>query len=154
MKIHYFYKRNYSQGFYDLEIVAWLEEKETSRQGIERLSFTRLERLRIFLSKSDQYHVHTMPICQLEGLPGVKKCKVDAYWINDTSDIEPTLELGFACTSAGDNGAINVWKDDAGMIQGELMRFCVKVEKKHFPIIWKWKIASANGLKELIHNSI
>ena len=28
MKIHYFYKRNYSQGFYDLEIVAWLEEKE------------------------------------------------------------------------------------------------------------------------------
>ena len=48
------------------------------------------------------------PICQLEGLPGVKKCKVDAYWINDTSDIEPTLELGCACTSAGDNGAINV----------------------------------------------
>ncbi|GAA6244378.1 hypothetical protein F030043B2_34200 [Bacteroides fragilis] len=72
------------------------------------------------------------PICQLEGLPGVKKCKVDAYWINDTSDIEPTLELGFACTSAGDNGAINVWKDDAGMIQGELMRFCVKVEKRTF----------------------
>lgn len=60
MKIHYFYKRNYSQGFYDLEIVAWLEEKETSRQGIERLSFTQLEKLRIFLSKSDQYHVHTI----------------------------------------------------------------------------------------------
>lgn len=60
MKIHYFYKRNYSQGFYDLEIVAWLEEKETSRQGIERLSFTQLEKLRIFLSKSDQYHAHTI----------------------------------------------------------------------------------------------
>lgn len=60
MKIHYFYKRNYTRGFYDLEIVSWLEEKEISRQGIERLSFTQLERLRIFLSKSNEYHVHTI----------------------------------------------------------------------------------------------
>lgn len=60
MKIHYFYKREYYQGFYKLEIVAWLEEKETSRLGIERLSFTQLEKLRIFLSKSSQYHVHTI----------------------------------------------------------------------------------------------
>lgn len=60
MKIHYFYRREYSIGFYDLEIVAWLEEKETSRQGIERLSFTQLERLRIFLSKSNDYHNHSM----------------------------------------------------------------------------------------------
>lgn len=47
MKIHYFYKREYNSGFYDLVIEAWLEEKETSRQGVERLSFTRLEKLRI-----------------------------------------------------------------------------------------------------------
>lgn len=51
MKIHYFYKREYNSGFYDLVIEAWLEEKETSRQGVERLSFTRLEKLRIFLSR-------------------------------------------------------------------------------------------------------
>lgn len=60
MKIHYFYKRDYSESFHKLEIIAWLEEKETSSQGIERLCFTRLERIKIFLSKSDQYHVHTM----------------------------------------------------------------------------------------------
>ena len=30
------------------------------------------------------------PFCQLKKLPGVEKYKVDAYWINDTSDIEPT----------------------------------------------------------------
>jgi hypothetical protein len=72
------------------------------------------------------------PIYQLDGLPGVKRRKVDAYLINDTSDIEPTLELGYACTAAGDNGAINVWKDDAGIIRGELMRYCVTVEKKTF----------------------
>lgn len=28
MRIHYFYKKDYRQGFYDLEIVAWLEEKQ------------------------------------------------------------------------------------------------------------------------------
>ncbi len=72
------------------------------------------------------------PIGQLEGLPGVKRRTVDAYRINTTSDIEPTLELGYACTSAGDNGAINVWKDDDGIIRGELMRYCVTVEKRKF----------------------
>lgn len=59
MKIHYFYRREYNTGFYNLEIEAWLEEKETSRLGCERLCFTRLERLRIFLSKDNKsYHNH------------------------------------------------------------------------------------------------
>lgn len=40
------------------------------------------------------------PFCQLVGLPGVNR-DIDSYWINDTSDIKPTLELGFACTAAG-----------------------------------------------------
>lgn len=59
MRIHYFYKKVYSQGFYDLEIIAWLEQKETSKQGVERLSFDRLEKLRIFISKGEKYHNHT-----------------------------------------------------------------------------------------------
>lgn len=59
MKIHYFYKREYDRYFYDLELVAWLEETEISRQGNKRLSFTQLERLRIFLSKDNKsYHNH------------------------------------------------------------------------------------------------
>lgn len=48
MKIHYFYRRDYSTGFYNLEIIAWLEEREISSRGIVRLSFTRLERLKSF----------------------------------------------------------------------------------------------------------
>ena len=60
MRIHYFYRREYHKGFYNLELVAWLEEKEISRQGLNRLSFTRLERLRIFLSKDNSYHCHSM----------------------------------------------------------------------------------------------
>jgi hypothetical protein len=58
MKIHYFYKRDYRQGFYDLEIVAWLEEKTISRQGDERLSFKKLERLDIFISKDVDFQSH------------------------------------------------------------------------------------------------
>lgn len=58
MRIHYFYKKNYRQGFYDLTIVAWLEEKTISRQGDERLSFKKLERLDIFISKDVDFQSH------------------------------------------------------------------------------------------------
>lgn len=60
MKIHYFYRREYDKGFYNLEIIAWLEEKETSREGHKRLNFTQLERLKIFLSKDNSYHNHSI----------------------------------------------------------------------------------------------
>lgn len=60
MKIHYFYNRKYSRGFHNLEISAWLEEKETSRQGVKRLCFTQLEKLSIFLSKDSHYHDHSI----------------------------------------------------------------------------------------------
>lgn len=70
MKIHYFYRREYNKNFYNLEIIAWLEEKEISRQGHERLSFTELERLKIFLSKdNDSYHDH-----QIDHRFGEKSC--------------------------------------------------------------------------------
>lgn len=94
--------------------------------GVGKWLITGMEMNKIIVIKKEK------PIYQLDGLPGVKRRKVDAYLINDTSDIEPTLELGYACTAAGDNGAINVWKDDAGIIRGELMRYCVTVEKKTF----------------------
>lgn len=94
--------------------------------GVGKWLITDSEMNKIIVIKKEK------PIYQLDGLPGVKRRKVDAYLINDTSDIEPTLELGYACTAAGDNGAINVWKDDAGIIRGELMRYCVTVEKKTF----------------------
>lgn len=59
MKIHYFYRKEYHKGFYQIELVAWLEEKEISRQGCERLSFTQLEKLDIFLSKDNEsFHCH------------------------------------------------------------------------------------------------
>lgn len=89
------------------------------------------------------------PFCQLDGLPGVKRRKVDAYWINDTIDIEPTLELGYACTSSGNNGAINIWKDDTGMIRSELMRHLVVVEKRTFVSYAEVEKCVSNWLKRI-----
>lgn len=63
MRIHFFYKRDYRQGFYDLTIVAWLEEKTISRQGDERLSFKELERLDIFISKNSDFQAHKIKHC-------------------------------------------------------------------------------------------
>lgn len=71
-------------------------------------------------------------ICQLDGFLGVKRCKVDVYSINNISDIELIIELGYVCIFVGDNGVINVWKDDVGIICGELMWYCVIVEKRMF----------------------
>lgn len=58
MKIHFFYNRDYHPGFYDLKIVAWLEEKTISRQGDEILSFKRLEELEISISKGTDFHAN------------------------------------------------------------------------------------------------
>ena len=58
MRIHYFYKKGYRRDFYDLTIVAWLEEKTISKQGDKRLSFKELERLDIFISKNSDFQAH------------------------------------------------------------------------------------------------
>lgn len=56
MRVHYFFNHEPINGFYKLEIIAFLEEVEISRNGVKRLSFTYLEQLRIFISKDDKYH--------------------------------------------------------------------------------------------------
>ena len=71
------------------------------------------------------------PCCKLRNLKG-KKGDVYAYWINDVSDIEPTLELGYACTCADNNGCINVWKNDKNEICASLSRFQVTIREKAF----------------------
>lgn len=56
MKVHYFFIHERMAHFYKLEITAVLQETETSRANVKRLSFTYLERLSIFISKDDNYH--------------------------------------------------------------------------------------------------
>lgn len=54
MIIHYFYKKTHYDGFYHIELRAFLEEKELSRLGEKRLSYKYLEKLRLFASKDQQ----------------------------------------------------------------------------------------------------
>lgn len=72
--------------------------------------------------------------CDLVGLKGVRKRKVDGYLIKEakTDYIKKILEKGGACVAAGDNGSLNVWKTDAGIVRGEAMRHCVTIESKRF----------------------
>lgn len=56
MKVHYFFIHERMDHFYKLELISVLEEKETSKENVKRLSFTYLEKLRIFISKDDNYH--------------------------------------------------------------------------------------------------
>ena len=71
------------------------------------------------------------PCCKLSNLKG-RKGSIEAYWINDVSDIEPTLELGYACTCADNNGCINVWKNDKNEICAQLSRFQIIVMERTF----------------------
>lgn len=72
--------------------------------------------------------------CDLIGLPGVRRRKVDAYAITeaDASQIKSILESKHACTSADSYGAINIWKTDAGEIRGEAMRNNCTLEAQVF----------------------
>ena len=71
------------------------------------------------------------PCCKLSNLKG-RKGSIEAYWINDVSDIEPTLELGYACAFADNNGSISVWKNDKNEICAQLSRFQITVRERTF----------------------
>jgi hypothetical protein len=69
---------------------------------------------------------------QLRNLPGIEAKHVDAEFFFSSDKVEGILNDGLAATTAGDNGAINVWKDDNGYIRCEIMRYCKLVETKRF----------------------
>ncbi|ASK29701.1 hypothetical protein CEY12_06105 [Chryseobacterium sp. T16E-39] len=71
----------------------------------------------------------------LENLKGVKKSRTEFEYINDSSEIQNILSEGKACSAAGDNGAINIYKDDKGVFRCEAMRFRVTIEEKRLNII-------------------
>jgi hypothetical protein len=57
----------------------------------------------------------------LTGLEGISKETIDADFIDKASQIKTSVfNEGRAFTSAGDNGAINIWRDDEGLIHNRL----------------------------------
>ena len=96
--------------------------------------------------------------CELEGLKGLKKRKVDGYLIKEADEdyIKTILEKGCACTAAGSFGSLNIWKTDAGIIRGEAMQRWSSLDKKVFSnytevTAWaaKW-IDRINGVEPIV----
>lgn len=71
-------------------------------------------------------------MAELKGLPGIKEASREAERIDKPADIEKILERGLAGTTAGDDGAINVWKDDEGNVRCERHRFLAVVDAQTF----------------------
>lgn len=71
--------------------------------------------------------------CELAGLPGRER-KTEAVLITEASAarIRRIIESGRACTSAGDNGAVNIWRTDKGALRGEAMKRMRSLERVAF----------------------
>jgi hypothetical protein len=81
---------------------------------------------------------------QLVGLPGVSREKTEAAFVRSVTAASKELRAGNAITSAGDCGAVNVWKDDEGMWRCEFHRFMVTIDSKTF----KYLAAVCEWLRE------
>lgn len=83
-------------------------------------------------------HLHNLP--DTDGKPR------EAFFFKNAEGIKKSvMKNGGAYTTAGDNGAINIWIDNNGIIRGELMRRFVTVDSKQWdfmrdakPVIDNW----------------
>ena len=70
---------------------------------------------------------------QLVGLPGVKAKAIDSPSVSTrTAAIREIKRGARAITAAGDDGAINVWKDDDGMWRCEFQRYKSTLDSKTY----------------------
>ena len=81
-------------------------------------------------------------IVDLSGLEGVSQYNMKACFITHEKNwnLNEILKCGFAFTSAGGNGAINVWLNDNMELKGELMRYGVVISSKTFNSVSEAKI--------------
>jgi hypothetical protein len=86
---------------------------------------------------------------QLQGLPGLKAKKIKAEYFKKISEIETNLNKNIAVTTAGDNGAINIWKDDEGKIRCESYSFCKTLDSQIYSNISNVNNWAAKWLKEI-----
>jgi len=77
---------------------------------------------------------------QLVGLEGVRKKALDARFFNKPVQASRFLRTHRALTAAGDNGAINVWIDDAGRYRATFYR--------HYATLSTWRGKQKTRLTE------
>lgn len=68
---------------------------------------------------------------RLVGLPDTKGV-IEADGVSSFAAVLRALRAGHAATTAGDDGAINIWRDDNGKLRGEVMRFMITQDSQTF----------------------
>lgn len=69
---------------------------------------------------------------RLIGLKGITTKETECEWFSKPMQLKRILDSGKAATTAGDNGAINIWKDDEGFIRCEAQRWCRTINERKF----------------------
>jgi len=85
----------------------------------------------------------------LTNLEGVKANEIEAVFINKPSDIRAILRQGKGATTAKSNGAINIWRDDAGMIRCNAMRWLQSVDHQTYRTLKEAELWVRKWLKEI-----
>lgn len=62
---------------------------------------------------------------ELRGLSGVKRKSLEAQIFRRPDQASRLLRTNRAITAADSNGAVNVWRDDAGLYRAEFYQHCV-----------------------------
>ncbi len=86
----------------------------------------------------------------LVGLEGTNGREMEAVFIKKPSDIRKILRAGKGATTADDNGAINIWRDDEGMIRCDAMAYMRSLEKKKYKTLTeaeKWVAKWLNKIR-------
>lgn len=80
----------------------------------------------------------------IQQLPGISR-DIEAEWINSASEALAILRTGAAVTAAGDNGVLDVYKDDSGQFRCHVVRDNWTLEDRSFeqieqvlPWVKKW----------------
>lgn len=72
-------------------------------------------------------------LCDFHSLPGVKTGRLKGPMGRTVTDFRLAMVAHRAVSSAGDHGAVMVWKDDAGQWRARFMRYQATINDAAFP---------------------
>lgn len=82
--------------------------------------------------KAKQIPLGERRTCTLVGLPGVRAKEVQAVDVRSITDAMKWLRGGWAVSTAGDEGSVVAWRNDAGILQVQFCRYRVPLSEEKF----------------------